>query len=156
MVYLLCEIGDSTGGSILYLFIRQASLVGWAQPPLQSIKYRMTSSRTTIIDHIVLFKVRPDATDDAIKRFIDGANSLKVLPGVISISVGSTFAEEWMLDRHDGITHTLSVRLESKDALKVYQDHPFHMKVKTESTLPLLAAPPVAVDYEAVVVLGEG
>jgi hypothetical protein len=116
----------------------------------------MSGSQTTVIDHIVLFNARPDATDDAIKRFIDGANSLKVLPGVISISVGSTFAEEWMLDRRDGITHTLSVRLKSKDALKVYQDHPFHIKVKTESILPLLAAPPVAVDYEAVVVLGEG
>ena len=126
------------------------------QPPLQSIKYTMSGSQMTVIDHIVLFKVRPYATDDAIKRFIDGANSLKVLPGHISISVGSTFAEEWMLNKRNGITHTLSVRLESKDALKVYQDHPFHIKVKTESILPLLAAPSVAVDYEAVVVLGEG
>ena len=126
------------------------------QPPLQSIKYTMSGSQMTVIDHIVLFKVRPYATDDAIKRFIDGANSLKVLPGDISISVGSTFAEEWMLNQRNGITHTLSVRLESKDALKVYQDHPFHIKVKTESILPLLAAPSVAVDYEAVVVLGEG
>jgi hypothetical protein len=116
----------------------------------------MSGLQTTVIDHIVLFKLRPDATEDDIKRFIDGVNSLKVLPGVISIAVGPTFAEKWMLDRRDGITHTLSVRLESKDALEVYQDHPFHIKVKTETILPLLAAPPVSVDYEALVMLGEG
>mmetsp|Transcript_16078 Transcript_16078/g.29139 ORF Transcript_16078/g.29139 Transcript_16078/m.29139 type:complete len:124 (-) Transcript_16078:178-549(-) len=115
----------------------------------------MSAEQTTVIDHIVLLKVRTDVTEDGIQRLIDGVNSLKAIPGVITITVGSTFAEEWMPDRRDGFTHSLSCRLDSKDALKVYQDHPLHVKVKTECIVPILAAPPVAVDYESVVVLGE-
>ena len=91
-----------------------------------------------------------------VQKLIDGVNSLKAIPGVITITVGSTFVEEWMSDRRDCITHSLSCRLESKDALKVYQDHPLHVNVKAECIAPILAAPPVAIDYDAVVVLGEG
>ncbi|KAL7534697.1 hypothetical protein ACHAXR_009517 [Thalassiosira sp. AJA248-18] len=117
----------------------------------------MSSSQgATVIDHIVLLKVRPDVTDDETTRLIDGVNSLNVIPGVITITIGPTFAEEWMPDRRDGITHSLSCRLESKDALRVYQDHPLHVKVKTECIVPILAAPPVAIDYESAVVLGGG
>ena len=53
-----------------------------------------------------------------------------------------------------GITHTLSVRLASKDALKVYQNHPMHMKVKDDLIVPLLSGPPQAIDYESEVALG--
>ena len=116
----------------------------------------MAAEQTTVIDHIVMLKVRTDVTEDDIQRLIDGVNSLKAIPGVITITVGSTFAEEWMPDRRDGFTHSLSCRLDSKDALRVYQDHPLHVKVKTECIVPILAAPPVAVDYESAVVLGEG
>eukprot|EP00804_Cyclotella_cryptica_P026674 CCRYP_007920-RA/>CCRYP_007920-RA protein AED:0.24 eAED:0.22 QI:0/0/0/1/1/1/2/0/63 len=60
-----------------------------------------------------------------------------------------------MPDRRNGITHTLSVRLVSKDALKVYQDHPMHVKAKDELLVPLLAGPPMAIDYESEVVVGD-
>ena len=88
-----------------------------------------------------------------------------------------------MPDRRNGHTHTLSVRLESKEgewevnnytqnlswflslnifrlcflskALRVYQDHPLHVKMKKECVLPVLAEPPMAVDYESSVVLGD-
>lgn len=116
----------------------------------------MSGSTKTVIDHIVLIKAREDATEDDIKRFVDGTHTLKAIPGVISITVGSTFVEEWMSDRRNGFTHSLACRLESKEALKVYQDHPLHVKVKNDCIVPILAAPPVALDYESFVVLGEG
>eukprot|EP00984_Skeletonema_dohrnii_P015095 scaffold6461_cov101-Skeletonema_dohrnii-CCMP3373.AAC.1 len=109
---------------------------------------------STVIEHIVLLKVKPEASDEDIKKLIEGAQSLRTIPGVISITVGSTFAEEWMPDRRNGHTHTLSCRLQSKEALRVYQDHPLHAQVKKECMLPVLAGPPMAVDYESVVVLG--
>lgn len=40
-------------------------------------------------------------------------------------------------------------------ALRVYQDHPLHVKVKKECLLPVLVEPPMAVDYESSVVLGD-
>lgn len=110
----------------------------------------------TVIEHIVLLKVKSDVSDEEMKKLIDGTHSLRTIPGVISITVGPTFVEEWMPDRRNGHTHTLSCRLESKEALRVYQDHPLHDKVKKECLLPVLVEAPIAVDYESVVVLGDG
>ena len=53
-----------------------------------------------------------------------------------------------------GVTHSLSVRLTSKDALKVYQDHPMHVKVKDGLIVPILSGPPMAIDYESELALG--
>ena len=62
-----------------------------------------------------------------------------------------------MYSSFQGITHTLSVRLESKDALKVYQDHPMHVSVRDEFLpLLLLTEPPLAVDDESEVAEGNG
>ncbi|KAL9188761.1 hypothetical protein ACHAXT_007139 [Thalassiosira profunda] len=115
-----------------------------------------SESSQKVIDHIVLLKVKSDVSSADVQKFIDGVQSLKSIPGVISVTVGSTFVEEWMADRRDGITHSLSCRLKSKEALKIYQDHPLHVKVKSECIAPILASPPVAIDYESAVVLGEG
>eukprot|EP00956_Cyclotella_meneghiniana_P041331 scaffold222975_cov43-Cyclotella_meneghiniana.AAC.1 len=79
-----------------------------------------------VIDHVVLLKVRDDVAEEDIERMRQGVLGLRTLPGVLTITVGKTFAEEWMPDRRNGVTHSLSVRFVSKDALKVYQDHPMH------------------------------
>ncbi len=124
-------------------------------PDMSFSSSSMSSSPSTVIEHVVLLKVKSNASDDELKAFVEGVQSLKAIPGVISITVGSTFVEEWMPDRRNGHTHTLSCRLESKDALRIYQDHPLHEKVKKESIVPILAGPLLAVDYESVVVLGD-
>mmetsp|Transcript_26228 Transcript_26228/g.39043 ORF Transcript_26228/g.39043 Transcript_26228/m.39043 type:complete len:116 (-) Transcript_26228:326-673(-) len=100
------------------------------------------------VDHIVLLKVKPDATEAEIQNLIDGAKSLVEVPGVISVSVGPTFVEEWMSDRRGGITHGISVRLQSKEALRSYQDHPLHVSVRDGIFKPLLTEAPIAVDWE--------
>ena len=122
--------------------------------PLESRGFSLMST-STVIEHIVLLKVKKDTSAEDIKNLIEGTKSLRTIPGVISITVGPTFAEEWMPDRRNGHTHTLSCRLQNKEALRVYQDHPLHDKVKKECLLPLLVEPPMAVDYESVVVLGD-
>ncbi len=114
------------------------------------------SETKAVIDHIVMLKVRADATKEELDRLIQGTFSLKAIPGVLTITVGPTFVEDWMPDRRAGHTHVLSVRLESKEALRVYQDHELHVKVKNECLIPLLEGPPVAVDYESVVMVGDG
>ena len=122
--------------------------------PLASPEFSLMAN-AKVIEHIVLMKVKEDTSAEDIKKLVEGVHSLRTIPGVISITVGPTFAEEWMPDRRNGHTHTLSCRLQSKEALRVYQDHPLHDKVKKECLLPLLAEPPMAVDYESVVVLGD-
>lgn len=56
----------------------------------------------TVIDHIVLLKLRPDAKEDEFHRMRQGVLSLMAIPGVLTITVGETFAEEWMPDRRNG------------------------------------------------------
>lgn len=65
------------------------------------------------------------------------------------------FVEEWMEDRSDGVSYALSVRLESKEALRAYQDHPDHVEVKKRCVAPIVTEPPQAVDFESPLVLGE-
>ena len=125
-------------------------------PTLSSSLLLRTQNMTTVIDHIVLFKVKSDASNEQIKNLIDGVQSLRAIPGVLSITIGSTFVEAWMPDRRQGYTHALCCRLESKNALQIYQDHPLHDTVKKDFVFPILAEPPIAVDYESVVVLGSG
>ncbi len=73
------------------------------------------STTSTVIEHIVLLKVKSDTSDEDIKKLVEGVQSLRAIPGVISVTIGATFAEEWMPDRRNGHTHTLSCRLESKE-----------------------------------------
>lgn len=95
-------------------------LILFLSSPLTSPGYRSINPyyldmSTTVIEHIVLLKAKSDASDEDIKKLVEGTHSLRAIPGVISITVGPTFAEEWMPDRRNGHTHTLSVRLESKE-----------------------------------------
>ena len=48
----------------------------------------------------------------------------------------------------NGYTHAVRIHLESKDALRVYQDHPLHVKVKDELIAPILDGPTLAIDWE--------
>ena len=68
----------------------------------------------TVIDHVVLLKVKEDATEEDIERMKQGVLALKVIPGVLTITVGHTFAEEWMPDRRNGLyIHEMHLRYES-------------------------------------------
>jgi hypothetical protein len=60
------------------------------------------AGQQTVIDHVVLLKVRDDVTEEDIHRMREGVLSLKAIPGVLTITVGKTFAEEWMPDRRNG------------------------------------------------------
>lgn len=105
------------------------------------------------VDHVVLLRVKPGTSKSQIKKFKKGIQSLHAVPGVTSVSVGESFVERWMADRRDGFTLGLCVRLESKKALKEYQDHELHTKVKEECIAPI-AESAIAIDWESPLVLG--
>merc|ERR1719310_477364 len=60
-----------------------------------------------------------------------------------------------MPDRRRGMNYTLSCRLESKEALKAYASHELHVRIRDDCIVPLLAEPPMAIDYESNVVVGD-
>jgi hypothetical protein len=105
------------------------------------------------VDHVVLLKVKQGTSKSQIKKFQEGILSLHAVPGVTSVSVGESFVERWMADRRDGFTLGLCVRLESKKALKEYQDHELHTRVKAECIAPI-AESAIAIDWESILIPG--
>jgi hypothetical protein len=78
-----------------------------------------------VVEHIVLFKWKIEATAEQIEQAIDGLRDLKDrIPNVLGLSVGENFSE-----RAQGFTHGLVVRFPDKAALEVYGPHPAHQHV---------------------------
>ena len=102
------------------------------------------------VEHIVLLKVKGDATDEQTRAMIDGVNALISMQGVTSVSIGKVFVEQdWMADRTRGHNYALRVRLEDREALHRYQEDEGHKRLLKETIAPILAElPPTAVDFE--------
>lgn len=107
------------------------------------------------VEHIVLLKVKDDATDDQTRAMIDGVNALIGIDGVISVSIGKIFVDgDWMADRTRGHNYALRVRLENREALRRYQDDEGHQKLLKGTIAPILSElPPTAVDFESPLVM---
>jgi hypothetical protein len=98
-----------------------------------------------MIEHIALFKVRPDAGPDEIDEMLRRLRALKEeVPGVLDLTCGANFCE-----RAQGFTHGLVVRFPDRAALDAYQAHPKHQAALTEAIRPTVEAGGIlALDYE--------
>ncbi|NET84277.1 MAG: Dabb family protein [Moorea sp. SIO1F2] len=97
-----------------------------------------------MIEHIVLFKWKEDASADAIALAINGILALKdQIPGIVELSCGENFSPL----RSQGFQHALRVQLLDCDALSTYADHPVHQAVIEKYIKPILGDI-IAVDYE--------
>ena len=103
------------------------------------------------VEHIVLLKVKGDATDEQTRAMIDGVNALISMQGVTSVSIGKVFVEQdWMADRTRGHNYALRVRLEDREALHRYQEDEGHKRLLKETIAPILAELRLtAVDFES-------
>uniref|UniRef100_A0A7S0FKK4 Stress-response A/B barrel domain-containing protein n=1 Tax=Minutocellus polymorphus TaxID=265543 RepID=A0A7S0FKK4_9STRA len=106
------------------------------------------------VEHFVLLKVKADATDEQTQAMIDGVNALIGIEGVISVSIGKIFVEDWMADRTKKHNFALRVRLKNKEALRRYQEDEGHKLLLKETIVPILSElPPTAVDFESTLVM---
>lgn len=95
-----------------------------------------------MIDHIVLFTVREGVSREDAADLVHSLAALKgSVPGVVDLSVGENFSE-----RAGGYTHGLFVRLEDRDALQGYMQHPDHQAVVAK--LEERTTGRLVVDYE--------
>ena len=95
-----------------------------------------------MIDHLVLFTIREDASREDASDLVRSLGALKdSVPGVVDLSVGENFSE-----RAGGYTHGLFVRFHTRDDLQGYMDHPEHRAVVTK--LDERTTGRVVVDYE--------
>ena len=97
-----------------------------------------------MIEHLVLFKWKADASPDAIASLVDALKGLKAqIPEILYLSCGDNFS-----DRSQGFQFGLIVRFQSRDHLeKIYQPHPAHQQVLHNLILPI-TADLLAVDYQ--------
>lgn len=96
------------------------------------------------ITHVVLFKWREDAPEDAIEAAAAGLAGLAdLVPDILELEVGRNFSE-----RSQGYSLALLVRFPHRAALEAYAPHPAHQRVVTELIRPIAESVLVA-DYEA-------
>ncbi|KAG2317302.1 hypothetical protein Bca52824_020424 [Brassica carinata] len=87
-----------------------------------------------IIEHIVLFKVKPETDSTKIASMMNGLNGLASLTQVIHISAAPLHR---VRSSSIPFTHVLHSRYLSKDDLNLYAAHPDHVRVVKESVLPI-------------------
>ncbi len=96
-----------------------------------------------MVEHIVLFKWKAEATAEQITVAVAALRGLKEqIPNVLDLSIGENFT-----DRGQGFTHGLVVRFPDKAALEVYGPHPAHQHVVQTFINPIRESL-LALDYE--------
>jgi hypothetical protein len=96
-----------------------------------------------MVEHVVLFKTTPEATEEQKERMVAELASLKdKIPGIVDLSVGRNFS-----DRSQGFDIGLVVRFIDRAALEVYLPHPAHRGCVDQFVGPIKQDVIVA-DYE--------
>ena len=77
------------------------------------------------VEHMVWIKFHEGVSEARQREHLEGLASLTdKVPGIRELSVGENFT-----NRANGYTHGLLVRLDSREALKTYAEHPEHVAV---------------------------
>ncbi len=95
-----------------------------------------------MVDHLVFFAVREDASPEEVRDLLDSIRNLKdEVPGTVDLSVGEDFS-----GRSGDYTHALFARFEDAAGLQTYMEHPAHLTVvgKLEAT----TSGRIVADYE--------
>lgn len=78
-----------------------------------------------MIDHLVLFAVKENASENDVKDLLSSLAALEdKVPSVVDFSVGEDFS-----GRAGEYTHALFARFENRQGLQEYLGHPEHLAV---------------------------
>lgn len=78
-----------------------------------------------VIEHVVIFKIKPETPPHKISSMTDALNNLKwLIPQLTEMHAGINFSP-----RNKGFEVMLVSRFKSREDLKIYMDHPEHKKV---------------------------
>lgn len=96
-----------------------------------------------MVEHVVLIKAKPEATEEQKTRLIAELGALKdKVPGITGLSVGRNFSE-----RSQGFEIGLVVRFVDRASLDAYGPHPAHQEVVQQFLAPV-KQDVIVVDYE--------
>ncbi len=97
-----------------------------------------------MVDHLVLFKLTPDATDEQRADALAALRGLKdKIPGILDLTAGVNFSS-----RSQGFELGVFVRFTDRAALENYLPHPAHRGAVDTFVAPI-KADVIVVDYEA-------
>jgi hypothetical protein len=97
-----------------------------------------------VIEHMVLFKVKPETPPAAVDAMLEGLRGLKSSsPQIVELTCGANSSA-----RSQGYTHGLFVRFRSRADLEAYAVDPAHQRVVAERIRPITEGI-LVVDYEA-------
>jgi len=96
-----------------------------------------------MIEHIVLFKIKEEATQAQRDRMVAELGALKEkIDGIVDLTVGHNFSA-----RNQGYEIGLVVRFRDRDALEAYLPHPEHRGCVDTHCRPIMDGV-IVVDYE--------
>lgn len=95
-----------------------------------------------MVEHLVLFKMKPDATTADEDKLLASLHELTAIETVVELSCGRNFSA-----RSQGHALALRVLFKSREDLQTYQDHPLHQQALKEVILPVIELVTVA-DYD--------
>lgn len=87
-----------------------------------------------IIEHIVLFRVKPETDPSKIDSMMTGLNGLTSLNQVLYLTAGLVLRNQ---SSAFAFTHMLHSRYKTKEDLAAYSDHPDHLGVVRQRVLPI-------------------
>lgn len=77
-----------------------------------------------MIDHVIIFRPRPDLTEVELEKLYRRLGELADIPGVVGYALGTNFGE-----RSRGFDVCMRVTFENRAALDAYEAHPIHLDV---------------------------
>ncbi len=96
-----------------------------------------------MVEHVVLFKLTPDASPEQKQRMVAELKALKNrIDGIVDLTVGTNFS-----DRSQGYEIGLVVRFQDRAALDAYIPHPAHRGCVDQFISPI-KEDVIVVDYE--------
>jgi len=96
-----------------------------------------------MVEHVVLFKTVPAATEEQRRQMIAGLRALRTqVPGILELTVGRNFSA-----RSQGFDIGLVVRFVDRAALEAYLPHPAHRDCVDRFVTPI-KEDVIVVDYE--------
>ncbi|XP_024181453.1 stress-response A/B barrel domain-containing protein UP3 [Rosa chinensis] len=94
----------------------------------------VTMSSSSVVEHIVLFKVKDDTDPSKLNSMLNGLNGLTSLDLTLHLTAGPLLRTR---SSPFAFTHLLHSRYKTKDDLAAYNVHPGHLSVVKESVLPI-------------------
>lgn len=87
-----------------------------------------------MVTHMILVRLKEEATEDQKVALVDALKALKDIPGVLTCTAGQNVSQ-----RNDGYTIGCAMVFDTQASLDAYAPHPLHQKMIQENLRPIMA-----------------